>query len=712
MYSKNVLSFLTLGLLSLAKINGEVTDKCNDIYSYFESKFKESSIKSCSVNAEGEVTELSFSSYCLEDKQLETILSYNTIESLNLLGIPLDYEDFFENDERDSYTCPSISTYYERISEMNNLKKLKIGRMKLTQEMIDVISKFTNLESLNLYETTITEELNFDKFKNLKNLTSLEMSNEVDDLLGVQENLLKNLVSLKKLRIINCSFKMNSIETIGNISTLEELAISVPYIEYGANFNALGNLKNLSSLELYCLWHSGSAFDISDAIFNLTSLKRLINSDCSLIVPAYRSHTLANLKNLEYLYVFKSRESGNGNLFEIKDLGKLPTSIKEIYLDQYNEDEYLQDAIPKNIENLKNLEVLDIRSSSIISIPKSFGNLENLRVLNLNGNCISSLPEEFGNLKNLEELGMAYNRLKSLPKSIGNLTNLKILDMSNNEISSIPASIGNLTKLEELDLTNNEITKVPSSLQNLKNIKIIKLDISLSDNYTDDDEPTDNFELYDDIEPTSDIEPTFDIEPSEYVEPTDVVEPSDIIDIPTEPEPSEEILQYHQQCLEELKPYAICNDLSAKISHKKEVIKEEADPLCNSYEEANCKEFYKSVFTYAPSCEKTFDLDIFDYMDYIYLYDLHWNYSGSNLYCAKKSTGEYCNLHGEVNKLFYDEHYKMNISAACGEDECRESLIDYFDALIEEDYYGVGELENYQNKIKFLQSDQCVKNKY
>ena len=62
--------------------------------------------------------------------------------------------------------------------------------------------------------------------------------------------------------------------------------------------------------------------------------------------------------------------------------------------------------------------------------------------------------------------------------------------------------------------------------------------------------------------------------------------------------------------------------------------------------------------------------------------------------------------------LFDNEDYNMDISAVCGEKQCRESLIDYFDALIEEDYFDDDVLEEYQNKIKYLQSEQCIAKQY
>jgi len=191
------------------------------------------------------------------------------------------------------------------------------------------------------------------------------------------------------------------------------------------------------------------------------------------------------------------------------------------------------------------------------------------------------------------------------------------------------------------------------------------------------------------------------IEPSELVNQPDDVEPSEVVN-----QPSENLLKYHQQCLEELKPYEICYfETSSKL------YREYADYICEFYEQANCREFYKSPFTFAPSCEKTvdtFEYDIIGSYNRLEHINFQLHYSLTNLYCSKKSSGKYCNPYNEVMLLYDDEKYNMDISLACGEDQCRESLIDYFVAYIEEGFYGDGELINFQKRVDYLRSDKCM----
>ena len=263
MYSKNILSFLTVGLLTLAKINGDVVDnytgKCNEIYKYLEGQGKVKNIENCKTNDKGEVTELEFYPYCLENKQFETLLSYNTMESLVLLNL---YND---DDIEFIYGCTSIPTNFEKLDTLTNLKHLdlsgvnnldlissvpesvetlKIDRVKLTQGMVDVISEMTNLKNL-IFDQTNIDELNFDKFKNLKNLTYLKIMNGYMSQLELQVNLFKNLVVLKTFDLYECDFDKNILDSISNITTLEELIIDSPYISDEYDYFSFKKLLNV-----------------------------------------------------------------------------------------------------------------------------------------------------------------------------------------------------------------------------------------------------------------------------------------------------------------------------------------------------------------------------------------------------------------------------------------------------------------------------------
>jgi len=494
MHSKSILKFLTLGLLSVAKINGYIvnnyTGKCNEIYTYLEDLGKRENFNGCKMNDAGDVTELTLYSYCLKEEELAVLFSYDTIETVSFTKFFMDWN----LDDSDDFSlifrfgCASSPTKYEalRTSNVKNLdltgvknldskiianfpksiEQIKFGRIEITQEIIDILSNFTNLKTLIFgVDAQLKEGLDYSKFENLKNLTTLEIQNRstvswnVRTQTDFKVDILNYCKTLKNLYIMNGNFNKKILDSIGNLTELEQLTLENVSFEVYTNFSSLKNLKNLTSLEISCDGNPISNF--SPNFFYLTKLKKLSLLRCSTTFnySNYNKLNWPNLKNLEYLDL---RYNGP-KTFNPKYLGDLP-NLKEVYLSNNQ----LNTTIPENIGNLKNLEILDLSNNAIRSIPETLSNLEQLKILRLSYNGLTSLPQKIGNLKNLEILEFSNNSITSLPESISDLVNLKKLAGENNNIVNIPIEIGNLTKLEDLILAYNEITEIPKSIGNLK----------------------------------------------------------------------------------------------------------------------------------------------------------------------------------------------------------------------------------------------------
>jgi len=515
MYPKSIFIFLIFGLLNLTKIYGVIPDatysrinhdfkesftgECNDIYVYLKDQGKLGSLNDCKVNDQGEVTELRIYPYCFENEQLKTVLSYNTIETLEFSKIVPTFDSgFLEVDYiEELFGCSTIPSNYESLSTLTNLKYLdltgvwnldinvftnipksvkilKIGRykhekyFKLTQEIVDVISSLTNLNSLSLLETEFNKKLNFRKFENLKKFTSLDITydwnNEANKLISA--SMFKYSKYIKNLYIYNGEFNADNTDAMGYMTKLEELIFDFCIFNSDVDFYSFKNLKNLTSLHISCEYNNYINY-ISTNFFNLINLKKLTFDRCQaeFYPPSKNSLTRANLKNLEYL---KITNVGIINT-DLEFLGDLP-NVKEFYLygNSYS-------SISEIIGKLKTVEVIEIKERYLDSLPKSIGNLENLRVLRIPSCKFASLPEEFGNLKNLEELVINHSNLTSLPESFGNLTNLRIFDGENNGIVNLPKSIGNLSKLESLNLDINKIAELPESIENLSKLEYLSL---------------------------------------------------------------------------------------------------------------------------------------------------------------------------------------------------------------------------------------------
>ncbi|KAI3464956.1 hypothetical protein Pfo_021619 [Paulownia fortunei] len=161
----------------------------------------------------------------------------------------------------------------------------------------------------------------------------------------------------------------------------------------------------------------------------------------------------------------------------------------------------LPGSIPEWLgQRLSNLEVLDLRSSSIYgSIPQSIGSLSRLSSLYLSNNSITGnmptaleklfslsvldlsqnlltgqIPSEISALGNLSKLDLSSNFLSGgIPLDFGSLLSLKLLNLSNNSLSAfIPAQLGNLSQLIELDLGFNSLFgSLPKGLGGLRSLR-------------------------------------------------------------------------------------------------------------------------------------------------------------------------------------------------------------------------------------------------
>jgi len=224
MHTKSIFSFVILGLMSLAKING-YSDKCNEIYKYLQSQEKRVNYRSCSLNDDGNIKNLMIFPFCLNNKQLDTILSYNTTETLTFSDFFMDWDIDDSNDMALTryFGCASLPTNYKKLRAFNNLKTLNLSgvinldnkivanipisveqltlrRAKITQEMVNSLSKLINLNSLTFLGNEISEELDFSDFKNLEKLTTLNIHYDAENKKStVHENILKYCKSVENL---------------------------------------------------------------------------------------------------------------------------------------------------------------------------------------------------------------------------------------------------------------------------------------------------------------------------------------------------------------------------------------------------------------------------------------------------------------------------------------------------------------------------------
>ncbi|RWR78886.1 receptor-like protein 12 [Cinnamomum micranthum f. kanehirae] len=115
--------------------------------------------------------------------------------------------------------------------------------------------------------------------------------------------------------------------------------------------------------------------------------------------------------------------------------------------------------IPSSICNAIYLEVLDLSNNNLRgSIPHCLGELNYLQVLNLGKNNLHGvIPQSFGYGCGLKTLNLNQNQLEgSLPESLANCKQLEVLNIGNNWINdSFPLWLGTLQQLRVLILRSN-----------------------------------------------------------------------------------------------------------------------------------------------------------------------------------------------------------------------------------------------------------------
>lgn len=136
-------------------------------------------------------------------------------------------------------------------------------------------------------------------------------------------------------------------------------------------------------------------------------------------------------------------------------------------------------SIPNEVFRFKNLQVLKFTGSwcdidsciNIKEIPRDLDLLENLEELYLVSNELKTLPKEINNLKHLKVLDLSENIEINL-KKLNNL-NLKELHLNGCSLRTLPENIFKLKELQILGLEgnffqSNEIQRIRSALPDVE----------------------------------------------------------------------------------------------------------------------------------------------------------------------------------------------------------------------------------------------------
>ncbi|ODV59497.1 L domain-like protein [Ascoidea rubescens DSM 1968] len=245
-------------------------------------------------------------------------------------------------------------------------------------------------------------------------------------------------------------------------STYYELFLDVFILHY-CDYNnlkrlSLEGIRNFNNLTFF----NHINFSLADVTFKNSIFTKF---------PSYCFKGLPNLRNLNLtsILLFHGITNQNANQFWAS-----ATNLRYLTFNFS-----LSSDLPFiNHLNLRYLKIKNIQTRDF----KKFDELKNLKRLTIEGRKINKLepilkPNFFENIKNLEVLQLKVMCFKEIPVGINLLFYLENLDLSCNQISKIE-NLEELINLKELILFRNDIEKV-ENLENLKNLET--LDLSLNE---------------------------------------------------------------------------------------------------------------------------------------------------------------------------------------------------------------------------------------
>ncbi|KAK2983064.1 hypothetical protein RJ640_006451 [Escallonia rubra] len=220
----------------------------------------------------------------------------------------------------------------------------------------------------------------------------------------------------------------------------------------------------------FCYWQGVSCSPRHQrvTVLDLPSLKLL-----GSVSPYIGNLTFLNTINMVNNSLHGTIPEDIGKLYRLQHLS--------LYLNSFQEDNYISGSMPLDIGNLVNLEFLGLSNNMFSgNVPESIGNLFKLTEVYLYGNYITGkLPSSIGNISELSVLALEANMIEGrIPLSMGNCTKLQALDLQYNQlIGMIPEQLVGLSSLSRvLCLNQNRLTgPLPSQVGNLKNLGLLNI---------------------------------------------------------------------------------------------------------------------------------------------------------------------------------------------------------------------------------------------
>ena len=227
--------------------------------------------------------------------------------------------------------------------------------------------------------------------------------------------------------------------------------------------------ETLQDVEIFKQLHlDGTAIEeLPASIQHLKGLQLLNLQYCNNLVSLPES-----ICNLKYLITLSCL--GCSSLREFPEIREDMENLIQLYLG-----ESAIEALPSSIENLRGLQILNLRRcNNLRSLPSTICELKSLRALFCSGcSQLRSFPEILGDMGNLIGLYLDGTAIEELPESIQHLQGLQYLDLENcNNLVRLPESICYLKSLINLFCSGCSNLRVfPEILEDMENLRHLDL---------------------------------------------------------------------------------------------------------------------------------------------------------------------------------------------------------------------------------------------
>lgn len=192
----------------------------------------------------------------------------------------------------------------------------------------------------------------------------------------------------------------------------------------------------------------------------------LLSEDELADMPVYFSLEEA-LENPDQVYILELSGGAESEKSLELALPKLPRIQQFVF---QNNTQVI--SFPKQLAELKNLQAIELRDSSLETLPDELGELEHITDFIMTGcKYVTEFPEFICNWSELIYLEITDTKIEELPPAIGNLGNLEDLNINQNLLVTLPSEISQLQSLRVLRTYGNYAMTLPKALKELQELE-------------------------------------------------------------------------------------------------------------------------------------------------------------------------------------------------------------------------------------------------